>query len=714
MPAPHRSIVLSPTARLALLIGLGLALGPLRSAHGQVDTTDAATPDTLQRAPTDTTRRSPADTTQPSPPDTADASQQPLRPQPVAPPLYGRPRTDSIPGRLPHASVETMLGEQPGGFLYDLGEYGWPNGWSPRGLAPHRVRLQFDGLPFNNPLTGRARFELLPPSFLPPPRTGLDPGGGAVGVHTSWRTYAPKRPLTEIRYRFDNSGLHAVEVGHSQKRRLDLFGRPGLLQVTFGFGGRKADGVYDGSRLKAERRIWGRLRYQTNDWTVELTDRSSLYRLGAHGGVTPVRDGAPFSTVYALPVAASSVRRPDDRRKTVRNDLVARARGPFLPGVNRPTELSARWTSNAFDVRSTGGASDTTWTVKLNGGHARARQSLRVGAHHLTGSVQGSLWQVATTNVPQIDGLRGAAHVLLRDSLRLGRTDLVLDAGGHLTSEQAYPSVTARARRPVGPVWLSASVRATGQRGAWIEDDGFTPHVRALDGERSGIADHLIEGIVRARTEIGPFDLGMSGFAHQIRKAVDLYAVPPEAPPPTTITDTVAARQSSVPVRRAGVTLSLDWRRDARRGLYATSHGTLLQTLNAGASSLHTRLARTLPTAFGQARIGARFVLFDLVTDLYVQTRGWSAMNSRWLHPPTGRLVVPPQQTPVPSAPGLNVGPSGTVDVRAEVQLRSATLFFTFQNVQAGTQLQAGTFVVPVYPLPPQQFRFGVFWPIFD
>ena len=713
MPAPHRSIVLSPTARLALLIGLGLALGPLRSAHGQVDTTDAATPDTLQRAPTDTTRRSPADTTQPSPTDTADASPQPLRPQPVAPPLYGRARTDSIPGRLPHVSVEMMLADQVGGFLYDLGEYGWPHGWSPRGLAPHRVHLWFDGFSLDHALTGRPRFELLPPSFLSPPRTGFDPGGGAVGVHTSWRAYEPKRPVTELRYRFDNSGLHAIEAGHSQKRRLDLFGRPGLLHLTFGYGGRKADGVYDGSRLRKERRIWGRLQYQTNDWTFELSDRSSLYRIGAHGGAIP--PGETFSTIYALPVAGSSVRAPNAQRKTVRNDLTARVRGPLVPLLDRRAELSAGWTSNASDFRPDRGTTDTTWTVKMDGGHLRFRQSLRVGAHTLTGSVRGALWRIDEGNVPQIDGTRGAAHALLRDSLRLGATDLVVDAGGHVTTEQTYPSLTARARRSVGPLRLSASVTATGQRGAWIEDDGFAPYVRALNGERSGIADHVIEGTVEARTEVGPFALGLNAFAHQIRNAVDLYAVSTGASPPTTITDTVAARAPSTPVQRAGLTLSLGWREDARRGLYVTGRGTLLESLRANESPLHARLARTLPRAYGEGRIGARFVLFtDLTTDLYVRARGWTAMNSRWFHPPTGRLVVPPRQAPIPNAPGLDVGPSGTVDVRAEVQLRSAQLFFTFQNIQAGTQLQPGTFVVPVYPLPPQQFRFGVFWPIFD
>ena len=713
MLAPHSFIASCPGARCALLL-LGLVLLPLSTASGQVDTVDTARPDTLQRPVPDTTQRAPTDTTRRPPADTTERSRQPLRPQSFASPLYGRSPTDSIPGRLPHVSLEMILADRAGGFLYDLGEYGWPNGWSPRGLAPHRVHLWFDGLPFNDPLTGRPRYELLPPSFLERPRTGVDPGGGAVGVHTRWRAYDPKRPLTEIRYRFDNSGLHAVEVGHSQKRRLDLFGRPGVMQLTLGYGGRKADGVYDGSRLRRERRIWGRLRYQTNDWTAELSNRSTIYRIGAHGGATPRGDF--FETIYALPVAGESVRNPRNRRKTVRNDLTARVRAPLFPTLDRRTELSARWTSHTFDYRD--GAQDTTWTTKLNGGHLRLRQSLTVGGHHLTGTARGSLWQIGRSDVPRFDGVRGAAHVALRDSLRLGAGDLLLHAGGHLTTEQMYPSARVRLRHPAGPIRLSASVALTGQRGTWIEDRGFSiaderTYVRPLDTGRGGFADRLVEGRVGIGKGFGPFDLGMNGFAHQIQNAVDLYADPSV---PGTYTDTVSARATPSPVRRAGLTLAGGWRRNAQRGLYATGRGTLLKTLNADASLLHDRLARTLPQAFGQVRVGARFVLFTSLTmDLYVQARGWSAMNSRWFHPPTGRLVVPPRQTPVPGPNAPNkVGPSGTIDVRAEAQLRDATLFFTFQNVQAGTQFQLGTFVVPVYPLPPQQFRFGVFWPIFD
>jgi len=128
---------------------------------------------------------------------------------------------------------------------------------------------------------------------------------------------------------------------------------------------------------------------------------------------------------------------------------------------------------------------------------------------------------------------------------------------------------------------------------------------------------------------------------------------------------------------------------------------------------------------YAQGRIGARFVFFvDLVTDFYVEARGWTSMNSRWFHPPTGRLVVPPAQDPVPSRPGFVPGPNGTIDVHAEIKLRGATLFFSLENAQVSfatpgsverqATLQQGTFTVPVYPLPARQFRFGVHWPIFD
>jgi hypothetical protein len=544
-----------------------------------------------------------------------------------------------------------------------------------------------------------------------------------VGVHTSWRDYDPLRPITELRYRRDSNGQQAIEVAHSQKHQLSLFGAPGIFQATLGYGGRATDGAYVGSDLRRERRIWGRLRYQRDEWAVELSDLSARHQIGAHSGVVPPA-GGPFGAIYFLPRCEACSQGTEARRRTFRNDLTARVRAPLLPGLDAPTTLSATWTSNTFDFAPS--AADTTWTVRMNGGHGQVRQSFTLGPHALNVEVRGSLWGVGDSNVLAAGATRWAAHALARDSVRVGGTDLVADVGWHATPDQQYPSASLQLERPLGPVRGSAAVAATGQRLSWFETGGFPGFVAPLPRVSPALFGRVLRGRVGLEAQLGPVDLGLEAFAHQIRNAVDLYA-PPVAPDQRLASaDSVTARATATPVRRAGATMTLGWRRDADRGLYLSGSATALRTLSAGASERQTRLARTLPTVYGQGRIGARFVFFvDLVTDLYVQARGWTAMNSRWFHPATGRLVVPPATTPVPArGAGVQAGPSGTVDVHAEIKLRGATLFFTFENVQstfapAGsvqrqTALVPGTFVVPVYPLPARKFRFGVHWPIFD
>jgi hypothetical protein len=696
------------------------------------DTSEAAPPDTSEAAPPDTTQ-APADTTQVAPPDAAqersdDRQELPGTLRQLPGPVYGRPVVDSLPGLIPHAGIERVLARQPGSFLYDLGAVGWPHGWSPRGLGPNRVGLWLNGHPYDSPLTGRARFDLLPMSFLERPAVGRDPGGSAVGVHASWRDYEPVRPLTELRFWRDTNGLQAIEVGHSQKHTLSLLDGTGLFQISFGYGGRAADGAYNGSDLQRERRLWGRLRYQRAEWAVELSDLSSRHRIGAHSGVVP-EQGAPFSSIYVVPGCEDCIVNSGNRRNTFRNDLTARVRGPLLPVGSAPTDLSATWTSNTFDFEAGGGGfgggSDTTWTVRMRGGHGRVRQPLRFGDYDVTLGVRGSLWGVDRTNVPQVGGTRWSAHAFARDTLRVRMADLALDAGWHVTSNQQYPSAAVRGTRALGPVRLTASVSATGQRASWFETDGFAGFVRPLPSGPASLLGRVLQGRVGVDYQIGALDLRAEGFGHQIREALDLYAAETLGNQRVASTDSVEARRTSSPVRRVGGTVSIGWRRNASRGLYLSGQATALTTLSSGASTLQTRLARTLPTVYGTGRIGARFVFFvDLVTDLYVEARGWTSMNSRWFHPPTGRLVVPPAEDPVPTRPGFVPGPNGTVDVRAEIKLRGATLFFSLENAHVSFKqpgsferqatLQSGTFTVPVYPLPARQFRFGVHWPIFD
>jgi hypothetical protein len=664
-----------------------------------------------------------ADTTAPAAPSDTSKREVPADPRAFAPPLYGRPAIDSLPVLTPHVGVEHALAQQPGSFLYDLGAVGWPHGWSPAGLGPHRSTLWLNGHAYTSPLTGRARFDLLPPSFLRRPGVGADPGGAATGVHVSWRDYDQLRPITELRYRRDSNGQQAIEVSHSQKHRLSVLGRPGIFQATFGYGGRATGGAYAGSDLRRERRLWGRLRYQRDDWAVEVSDLASRRRIGAHSGVVPP-EGTPFTTIYLLPLCETCSQDRTTRRRTFRNDLTARLRAPLVPGLSAPTTLSTTWTSNTYDFVP--GMPDTTQSVVMDGGHGHAQQQLQLGRHTVTLDARGQVWSIERSNIAPVEGRRWAAHLGARDSFRVGGTSLVIDAGWHATTDQQYPSAAVRGGRAFGPLRLTASVTATGQRLAWFETAGFPGFVQPLPDVSPAVFGRVLRGRVGLDYRVGSLALRADAFAHQVRDAVDLYA--PAVTPGQRVAsaDSVLARRTASPVRRAGVTAELNWRRAARRGLYVSARGTALTTLNAGASPLHTRLARTLPTLYGRGRIGARFVFFtDLTTDLYVQARGWTAMNSRWFHPPTGRLVVPPANTPIPSlGPGTQVGVGGTVDLHAEIKLRGATLFFSMENVQSSfapagsAQRQAtlvpGTFVVPVYPLPARQFRFGVHWPIFD
>ena len=99
MPAARRLVLRRPFGPVLVVgVALGAALMPVRGARAQTDTTEAAPPDTLRRPPADTAgARRPSDTT--------GARPESLRPLPDPPPLYGRVRSDSLPGRRPHVSV---------------------------------------------------------------------------------------------------------------------------------------------------------------------------------------------------------------------------------------------------------------------------------------------------------------------------------------------------------------------------------------------------------------------------------------------------------------------------------------------------------------------------------------------------------------------------------------------------------------------------------
>lgn len=653
---------------LLLLLTVALA-GPLR----------AQTPDTTRVPPQ--AARPQTDTT------------ETLVPLPLPTSSWGTPIDTLLPTRTPLPNLVDVLGDAPTAFVYDLGAEGWPDGWSVRGLNPQRTHLLLDGHPYEDPVTGRPRFDLLPVEFLEAPQIGADQFGGPNAVYARLRDYDVKRPLTEIRFRRNSNGMQSAGVMHTQQRRIPLFGDPGLFQFVVGFYGRASDGEYPNSDLRRERRLLGRIRYRQRRWSVTLTDLHSRRRLGAQSGVIP--QGGIFETIYNRTIA--NVQDPNARRQTLRNHLNLTVRAPLFPGLREPIMASGYWMTQTFRYWN-----PDTLFAETNRYGGQLRQDLHLGRHHLQIEVSGFTDRVDESNALSGATSRHRLHATGRDSARFGGTMLELGGGFHTSDIQSYPSATLRLEQRLGPLHLFAQGDLSGQPISWVEQQGFGAVLEPLDTLPSG---SILRGEVGLSGDWGPVEARLAGFAHTIRNPIDLYA--------TGRRDTIAARASDTPFQRAGVTASLGWRRGAEAGLYASAQATALRFLNDGASSDHARAAATLPDVFGQARLGARFVAFqgDLDADLYLRGRAWSSFQSRDFHPPTALFVVPGPES-VPLFDKRTFGPSGTLDLHLEAGIRGATLFLSYENILSGTALQAGALLVPVYPLPQRQFRFGVFWPI--
>ena len=601
--------------------------------------------------------------------------------------LPGRPAHRGRPARRPALDAVGLLAEVPGSFVFDFSTPGWPDGWSPLGLNSQRVSLHLDAWPFDDPVTGRPRYDLLPLAFLEPLHLGPSRYGAPTTVHAQTRPYQTAAPLTELRYRTGGTGLQSIMALHVQQRRLTLFDEPGLLQILGGYGGHASQGVYQGSRLKRMRQIYARLRYQQPGWAVEIANLHNRHRLGAHAGVEP-QVGQPFSTIYNP--RAATVRQPNARRQTLRNDLAVTGRARLAPSLPPPA-LSAYWSTQTFRY---GLPSDTLF-VKTNRFGLRLQQRLRLGSHHLHLRLEGWTDRLRESNALSKEAaLPSRLHAALRDSMQI--LDLQATLEGQLHASDDLPLLTGAARleHPLGPLRLFGEAALSGQRVPLLARRGFGEFLTPLSSLPAG---RIARGRAGAALQAGPFDLKLFAFGRHLNQGLDYYV--------EETNETVTAR-TAPDHWRAGLGGRLGWRRGAQRGLYLTLQPTFTQLIAPQPAPAHERLAASLPRFFGSARLGARFYLFtDLDLDVYLEGRLWSAFRSRTLHPPTGLLALPAQEAPA-------FGPSGTLDVHVEAGLRSATLFLSYENMLSDTPLMNGTLLVPVYPLPSQRFRFGVFWPI--
>jgi len=690
-------------------------------AHPPLADTLETRPDTLQRSPADTTEV-PRDTMGIPPvtldlpaADTTEADESeaaPPRPSPTGPPVgFLAPppglSPDSLkPARRAAFEAKDLLREVPGSFTYDLGGFGWPHGWTPDGQPPEAVRLTLSTVPFNDLITGRPRFDLLMLPLLEPLSVTSGRLSAATTVQAHFRDLEASEPLTELQYMTGGTGLQSITALHTQERDLTLPGarEEGRLSVLFGYGGHAADNEYRNARLERMRQTLGRVRLAQRTWSLELRNLHNRRSRGAHGGVVPAV-GQPFNAIFVRPVATVDNTTAEDR--TLRNDLAAtlRMRTPLARAAH-PLTLTGYWTSQTYRYRS----SADTLEARVNRYGVQALQERSVGGHHLRLTVDA--WTDA------VDDARGFAtaaptrqrlHLRLRHASQLAGVATEASAGLQLGAGLA-PSATLRATGAVAGVTLTGAVATAPDMPSRIMASGFGETLRPAP---AGVpTPRTNRASLRAAAALGPFDLALFGRYLERRNALDIMTEPIaqgelEANPfDAFFPDAADVVRGPSPYRQVSGGVELGFRRTANRGLYATAQPTAFAFLNNTASPAHNRVAESLPPAYVEARIGARYVLFqDLDTDASLRGRAWASFSSRTLHEPTGTLAIPQQESPT-------FGPEGALDLVVEAGLRGATLFLVWENVLSGTDVTPGNLLVPIYPLPEQRLRFGVFWPI--
>ena len=567
--------------------------------------------------------------------------------------------------------LTTALAQHAGSFSYDFGAFGWPSGWSYLGASPSHAALYWHGIPFNDPHTGRPRYDLLPTALLRAPGVAVGARSMPVAVFTRLRSFDATRPLTELHYQAGDNGLQRVTALHAQEAAPRFLGRPRMVQWLFAYAGAAATGEYPGSKLERMRQLLLQSRYRQGMWSLEVMYLHNQRRLGAHGGVVPFAD---YETVYNRLIAPTRGER--SVRRDLRHDVSATLQ---LRTLEAPLTLQA-WQTYAR-MRYTVSANVTTETASSRWG-LRARQSSRLGEHRLRMLAEGYV-QDSDVHV----------HAALRDSLRVRAFTLVGEAGSTMAEGTALASASAEVS--YGRL-LYATAYSVGIAPSRATTQGFGHYVATLPEAPVGRVEQVRLGgrIIWRALEVDAFV-----FAGQERNLPDFYGQR---------SDSMAVRVHPGTVRLSGLAVDVGLRRSAPRGFYAHAQALLAS----GADDAPAARKQALPRLSGQGRLGARYRLFtgDLRLDLSVRTRLWSAMTSRTLHAPTGLLVLAEDPTLFPE--GGRLPASATIDVVAEAGLRTAVLFVAYENVTSGTQLMAGNQVVPVYPLPATRLRFGVFWPI--
>ena len=563
-------------------------------------------------------------------------------------------------------------------FTYDFGAFGWPNGWSLWGASPQQVDLQFSGIPYNDLITGRPRYDMLPTALLRPPEVDRTSSIGVASVTAELRDFAADGPLTELHYQAGDLGLQRVTALHAQQLNALLPGE-GRLHGMLAYAGAGANGAYPGSQLQRMRQLLLRVRLQKRRMSMEITYLHNQQRLGAHSGVI-----GDQRLRYNILIA--SVDNLGARRRDVRNDLIAVARTRLIPSLRKPLVAIASVSSQRLRFSST--RSDVNES-SVRRGVFELMQDFEIGAHRAQFALEGRVSAASDDPLRVLGARRSYGRMSIRDRVRFGPMELVGQAGAHVRMNHwsAHGSAGIAVGWRHGSLGLNAvhtpSMEARVMRDGWT--DFLLPNT-FMPGAMSRIQ-------IQLRQSVGPWDFESVTFVQRRQDVEDYYEV---------ATDSVVV--GHLTGSNLGAAIKIGFRQRAQRGLYGSVAYWLMRHDNESSVAM-----TALPNWAANALVGVRYSLFtgDLILDLTLKGRMWGRMHGRILHAPTGLLVLP-------SSNRQEMLSAGTLDVVATGQVRTATLFVAYENVLSNTPITNGVEIVPGYPLPAQRLRFGVSWPIIN
>jgi len=628
----------------------------------------AATSALAQTTPVDSARTGPSGMNPAAVADTAATVRRTATPAPTS-------DTDrDAHGALARSAALTAAEHLDGAaFRFETGVPGGPVAVSWLGLAPLQTDVSAGPFALADGYTGLARFDLVPTAWL----SALDRDAlSAATFDAPLRTFDAPHPLTEARYQTAQGGLQRVEAVHAQTRDRRLFGTPGRLGLVFGYAASAWTGRYANGGVHGHRALLARAAFATTRTTTTVTLLHTRNRPDAPGGYTVGTGTTIFDPLRAAARLSAA------ERGTERTDLAVEAeRGAWSAGVYVGTDR----------MRFTPAATDTL-TVRYRYAQAEAGWEGHVAGIDVEASAS-----AVTEYLPEIRrdtlGFDDALSLVTTGASVAASRGPVSATGSVYYDGSVYSSGVVRVG-PFGPV--SAEAGLTSASSPFLFDRTFGPFVdiSALTDGASPTELRFVR--LHGTVEAGAFAARLTAFYHA-ENLTELVA--------QSYADTAYA--VDVGADRVGIAAAVGFREDALSGFYATTSATALHTL-LSSGDYAGAFAESVPDLSGQMQIGARLNLFrrDLLADVFVRGRGWTAFGGRVLHAPTGVYAL--------RGGGPSVSAAAIVDVGATARVRAATLWLVLENALSGTPLLDGVALVPGYPFDAQRLRFGVFWPISD